>query len=403
MSKTAKNILRRAILVVLGLVLGVNVYVLNANTVAQNALPMPFGIGCAVVQSGSMEPTYHKGDLLFVKEQESYEVGDVVVYQSQSLLVVHRIIATYDNEVVTQGDANNTSDAPFNTSSIKGSVIGCIPGVGYVVDFMKTPIGIFLLLAVALLLIELSFRKEKRTPKTDEQALRLEQIKAEIARLKGELGIEQANMGQPNNSGTPTGVMQNTPANVMPGASQNVILSEAKNLNPDPYQQPQQAGTWQQAGQQTPPYANNAYNSATTHRANDFSMPDDTRSSRFKNIFNNGLKHKHTSNKEDEEIEPFSEWLASAQDPSQARVQGMPQAQTQSLPHLQYQTQAQLQGVSQTQAQVQGSFYPQTGPLNQGGSQDRNTGQTNGFGGVTQQQRADQQQYQTTTREIQGY
>ena len=196
MNQSAKNILRRSLLAILGLVIGVNVYSVNANTVAQNALPMPFGFGCAVVQSGSMEPTYHKGDLLFVKQQANYGVGDVVVYQSQALLVVHRIIAAYGDQIITQGDANNESDVPFSASLIKGSVVGCIIGIGYVVDFMKTPVGIFVLLACAFLLVELSFRLDKRSASTNNQALSLEQMKEEIDRLQNELGDQKHYMNQ---------------------------------------------------------------------------------------------------------------------------------------------------------------------------------------------------------------
>ena len=187
MTKRTKNILRRSVLVILGVILGVNVYLLNAKTVAQNALPMPFGVGCAVVQSGSMEPNLYKGDLLFVQQKDAYDVGDVVVYQAQNELIVHRIVATQGSIVVTQGDANNMSDAPFDASAIKGVVVLSIPVVGYVIDFFKTPLGIVLLLVVAILLVELSFRKEKRIGAHDERALRMKRMQEEIAQLKQDL------------------------------------------------------------------------------------------------------------------------------------------------------------------------------------------------------------------------
>ena len=50
------NILRTVLLIICGTLIGVNVYLINAKTLAGNDLPMPFGYGAAVVLSGSLEP-----------------------------------------------------------------------------------------------------------------------------------------------------------------------------------------------------------------------------------------------------------------------------------------------------------------------------------------------------------
>lgn len=182
MNRRIKGFLRVAALAVIGLLLGASLYLVNARVVAGNPLPMPFGIGAAVVQSGSMEPAYHVGDLLLVKKQDAYAVGDVVVYQSGSMLVVHRIIAVNGSTVTTQGDANNAPDEPFDRSLIQGGVAGCIPGVGRIIDFVKTPLGILLLTGCAVLLLGLSFCRERQTREEKNAALR-----AQIRRLKYEL------------------------------------------------------------------------------------------------------------------------------------------------------------------------------------------------------------------------
>ena len=62
-----KDVLRWLLIVVCGLILGVNVYLANANSLVGNQLPMPFGYGAAVVLSGSMEPEFSEGDLIIVK------------------------------------------------------------------------------------------------------------------------------------------------------------------------------------------------------------------------------------------------------------------------------------------------------------------------------------------------
>lgn len=179
---------RRAVLVLLGLLLGVCAYAANARAVAGNQLPMPFGYGLADVLSGSMEPTFSKGTLLVVRQADDVAPGDVVVYQDGRELVVHRVVSVQDNVVVTQGDANNVADAPFDKSQVKGVVVGWVPWLGYVVDALRTPAGIVAVIACALALVELSFRRQQAAD-SDE----LERIKQEIRALKEEASKHEGN------------------------------------------------------------------------------------------------------------------------------------------------------------------------------------------------------------------
>ena len=179
--KKQRSILRRILLILIGLILGVNVYLANAKGIVGNQLPMPFGYGMANVLSGSMEPTFSKGTLLLVKEIKDVQTGDIVVYQSGQELIVHRVIKLSQNKVITQGDANNVADPVVDKTQIKGVVITWVPYLGSIVSTLKTPVGIILVLAAAFLLIEGSFRKQKK--EDDEE---LEVIKEEIRRLKEE-------------------------------------------------------------------------------------------------------------------------------------------------------------------------------------------------------------------------
>ena len=184
MSKTLKTILRITVLVVVSLVLGVNVYLWNAESLTGNALPMPFGYGAALVLTGSMEPTIMADDMILVKEAESYQVGDIVVFQSGSMLVVHRVIEVTEESLITQGDANNAVDDPIAISDVKGIVFSWIPGAGPIVRLLKTPVATILLILGAVLTVELPYRKAK--DKTDEE---LERIKEEIRRLREEQNL----------------------------------------------------------------------------------------------------------------------------------------------------------------------------------------------------------------------
>lgn len=175
------QILRRIVLIVTGLILGVNVYLANARGIVGNQLPMPFGYGIANVLSGSMEPTFSRGTLLLVKETDEFQVGDIVVYQSGNELIVHRITALNGKQVTTQGDANNVADPVFSEEEIKGVVISWIPHLGTAVSLLRTPAGIILILIIAFLLVEGSFRKQREA-----DDMELERIKEEIRRLKKE-------------------------------------------------------------------------------------------------------------------------------------------------------------------------------------------------------------------------
>ena len=174
-----KTVIRIALLVLAALIIGLNIYSINASRLAGNSVPMPFGVGAAVVLSGSMEPELSVGDLLIVRESAYYEVGDVIVFQDGKTAVTHRIVSIFDDEVITRGDANNTDDSPITYSQIKGEVVFAIPLVGYAVNMVKTPIGTVCILALAIFLMERSFRAQKENDNA-----RLEEIKAEIEKLK---------------------------------------------------------------------------------------------------------------------------------------------------------------------------------------------------------------------------
>ena len=180
--KKRNAVIRLLVLLVIGTVLGLRFYSWNARNLTGNAVPRPLGIGASVVLSGSMEPALSVGDLLVFCEHKHYEEGDVVVYQSGRTPVVHRIVELDGETVITRGDANNAPDEPFDMAMIKGKVIASIPVVGYLIWALKTPVGTILTLAAALLLMEMSYRKERQAKKNEQ-----DKIKAEIRQLMKEL------------------------------------------------------------------------------------------------------------------------------------------------------------------------------------------------------------------------
>ena len=179
MAKKWKTALRITVLVLVSLILGVNLYLWNAQSLTGNALPMPFGYGAALVLTGSMEPTIMADDLIFVKEADTFAPGDIVVFQSGSVLVVHRVLEVTEDSLITQGDANNVTDDPVALKDVKGIVLGWLPNAGTLVRLLKSPWATVILIAGAILMVEGSFRAQKKKDQDE-----LDKIKEEIRRLK---------------------------------------------------------------------------------------------------------------------------------------------------------------------------------------------------------------------------
>lgn len=182
--KCGKIIFRYLLLLIAAGIVGINFQAVLASKLTGNQVPMPFGIGLSVVMSGSMEPELSVGDLILVKEygeNQAPKIDDVIVYQRESTAIVHRVVLVDGDTITTMGDSNNATDMPFDISAVKGKVVLTVPFIGYAVLFLKTPWGIFLTLGLAFLLMELSFRKDKKSK--DEE---VEKMKAEIRELLAE-------------------------------------------------------------------------------------------------------------------------------------------------------------------------------------------------------------------------
>ncbi|ORY57450.1 signal peptidase complex catalytic subunit SEC11 [Pseudomassariella vexata] len=135
--------------------------VLNFALVLSTAFMMWKGLSIAsnspspivVVLSGSMEPAFQRGDLLFLWNRNLLaptDVGEVVVYnvRDKDIPIVHRIVRKFQSvdgdeakaKLLTKGDNNAADDTELYAKGqdylerrdIIGSVVGYIPFVGYV-------------------------------------------------------------------------------------------------------------------------------------------------------------------------------------------------------------------------------------------------------------------------------
>lgn len=166
---------------VISMIIGLKLYSWNTKNLLRNKMPMPFGYGFSVVLSGSMEPELKVNDLVIIKKQKSYQSDDIIVYQDDDLLVIHRIIEINGETAITKGDANEVNDPEISTTQIKGKMVMHIPFIGCIVQFIKSTIGTVLVLLGAVILFELPYVREKRKTISEQ-----ERIKEEIRRLKDE-------------------------------------------------------------------------------------------------------------------------------------------------------------------------------------------------------------------------
>ena len=138
---------------IIAVVLLFNVAGIVKRVFLREQLPMLFGFGNAIIVTGSMEPTLAPGDMIIIRRQSGYEVGDIVTYQANSC-ITHRIVAATADGYVTRGDANNADDGVVRPEQIIGKVVKVIPRIGNAILFLHTPFGILLLVVSLLVSVE---------------------------------------------------------------------------------------------------------------------------------------------------------------------------------------------------------------------------------------------------------
>jgi len=119
------------------------------------------GFRILIVKSGSMEPAIKTGSLILIQKQPSYQIKDIVTYGSlvrKDTLVTHRITAqdtTHSKLLFTlKGDANKSPDLNgVPPSAIIGRMLFAIPYLGYLIAFVKTPIGISIFVIIPATII----------------------------------------------------------------------------------------------------------------------------------------------------------------------------------------------------------------------------------------------------------
>ena len=159
MSETAKRIWNWITTVLVAIVVILALLLVGARLV---------GLQVFTVLSGSMEPTYHVGSLIYVKNVDPYELesGDVITFMlDEDTVATHRIVEVVpdedDSAVVrfkTKGDANDAEDGSLvHYKNVIGSPVFTIPQLGYVANYIQNPPGTYIAISAGAILLLLVF------------------------------------------------------------------------------------------------------------------------------------------------------------------------------------------------------------------------------------------------------
>lgn len=161
-----------AIITTLVIIVGIaSLYSIWQSSKAPNQLPSVFGYMSMTVLTGSMEPRLEAGDLIIVKTAnlEKAKVNDVITFKnSNNTLITHRIVdvITENGSISfqTKGDANNIVDQEL---VLKEQVIGSlqfhIPKAGHLMNFLKSPLGLSMLVIFLCLIATIGNLKNLTT------------------------------------------------------------------------------------------------------------------------------------------------------------------------------------------------------------------------------------------------
>ena len=126
--------------------------------------PSYFGYTMFEVASGSMEPTLYVDDVILVNvTQDNLKKGDIIAFQSDDVVITHRIILIDGDMITVKGDSNNTIDKPINRSQVIGKVVKILPKFGVWKKILTEPKILFaIFITLVLFDFALSYNKEDK-------------------------------------------------------------------------------------------------------------------------------------------------------------------------------------------------------------------------------------------------
>lgn len=133
------------------------------------------GLTPYAVLSGSMEPQFPVGSLIYVRDADpaSIQPGDAVTFtKSSGVIATHQAyeVDTEQQLIRTQGIANKNGDGtimqdaePVPFSNVIGVPVACIPLLGYVNTFVTSAPGMIVVAAVAVAAVAATFISNQKS------------------------------------------------------------------------------------------------------------------------------------------------------------------------------------------------------------------------------------------------
>ena len=126
------------------------------------------GLQVFTVLSGSMEPAYHVGSLIYVKKVDYTQLrpGDPITFlMDEDTVATHRIVEVVPDEsdpatlrYRTKGDANDHEDGSLvHYKNIIGTPVFTIPYLGYVSSYIQNPPGTYIAISAGAIFLLLVF------------------------------------------------------------------------------------------------------------------------------------------------------------------------------------------------------------------------------------------------------
>ncbi len=141
------------------------------------------GLTPYVVLSGSMEPTYHTGSLIYDKKVDPFTLkeGDVITFMvSEDTLATHRVVGVVPDEdepgtirFRTKGDANDAEDGTLvHYKNVVGTPVFTIPYLGYFSNWITHAPGKYIAITAAVVFLILLFLPDmlKKADEADRRA-----------------------------------------------------------------------------------------------------------------------------------------------------------------------------------------------------------------------------------------
>ena len=126
------------------------------------------GLQVFTVLSGSMEPTYPTGSLIYVRQVDPFtlESGDVITFMlDEDTVATHRVVEVVPDEedpsVIrfrTKGDANDNVDGGLvHYKNVLGTPVFTIPMLGYLASYIQNPPGTYIAISAGAVILLLVF------------------------------------------------------------------------------------------------------------------------------------------------------------------------------------------------------------------------------------------------------